>query len=180
MSFDGKKEKSMKYFALILPLSIIALFIFASIKRIKIYDSFAVGATKSVDTVLSIFPYLITVFIMTELFTQSGLSEFIIRKCSPVFMRLGIPPEITPLVLIKPFSGSGGLASLNDIYTAYGVDSYVSRCASAVFGSSETVFYISAVYYSGSKEKRSARAIVISLVSTFISTVFACVICKYV
>lgn len=169
----------MAYLSLILPLTVISVIAYACIKKVKAYDSFVVGAKKGLDTVFSIAPYLITVFIMTELFTVSGLSDKFTKLISPIFEILGIPKEIAPLVALKPFSGSGSLALLTDVFKTHGADSYVSRCACAVFGSSETIFYISAVYFSKSKEKRLTRPIIISLVSTLFSTVIACFICKF-
>lgn len=170
----------MKYIGLILPISFILLFIYATLKKVKVYDAFSIGAKDGLLTVLSILPYLITIFVMTELFSKSGISDKVIDFLSPFFSTLGIPEEITPLIIIKPFSGSGSLAILSDIFQKYGADSYISRCASTIFGSSETVFYVSAVYYSKSKEKRLTKPIIISLVSTFISTIFACFICKLI
>ncbi len=170
----------MKYLSLIIPVLLVSLIVYATVKKVKPYDSFAVGAGKSLPVIFSVFPYLVAIFIITELFSQSGVSAFLIKILSPVFKFLGIPQEIAPLVILKPFSGSGSLAVLSEVYSTYGVDSYVSKCASAVFGSSETIFYVSAVYYSKSKEKKPTRAIIISLVSTFISTVFACFICKFI
>lgn len=163
-----------------MPLGIIFLVCFASFKKVKVYESFVIGAKKGIETVFSILPYLVAVFIMTELFTVSGLSLKFTKLLTPIFKGLGIPPEITPLVILKPFSGSGSLAVLTEIFNSYGVDSYVSRCACAVYGSSETVFYVSAVYYSKSKEKRLTRPIIISLTSTLISTVIACFLCKFI
>ena len=81
-------------------------------------------------------------------------------------------------MLIKPFSGSGALAVLSDIFTEYGVDSYLSRCACVIYGSSETVFYIAAVYFAGAKTKNLLKPIIISLVASFASCVFACFICR--
>ena len=170
----------MKYIGLILPISFILLFIYATVKRVKVYDAFTVGVKDGLLTVVSILPYLITIFVMTELFSKSGTSDKVIDFLSPFLSMLGIPKEITPLVIIKPFSGSGSLAILSDIFQKYGADGYIARCASAVFGSSETIFYVSAVYYSKSKEKRLTKPIIISLISTFISTVFACFICKFI
>ncbi len=170
----------MSCFAYILPLIFIFILLFAWIKKVKIYDSFCHGALNGLTTVKTILPYLITVFIMTELFAVSGISNFIIKLLTPVFKLLKIPVEIAPLVILKPFSGSGSLAVLTDVFSTYGVDSYVARCACAVFGSSETTFYVSAVYFSKVKEKRLTRPIIISLVSTFISTVFACLICRFI
>ena len=159
---------------------LIVLTVYAAVKKVRPYDSFASGAAKALPLIFTVFPYIVAIFIMTELFRQSGASDFIIEKLSPVFAFLGIPKEIAPLAVLKPFSGSGSLALLSDIYAKYGVDGYISRCASAVFGSSETIFYVSAVYFSECKEKKSVRAIVISLVSTFVSTVFACLICRFI
>ncbi len=170
----------MKYLSLVIPVILIILLVYASAKKVKVYDSFAVGAGKGLSTVFSVFPYLVTIFIMTELFRESGLSDKLTGLLSPLFKALGIPAEIAPLVILKPFSGGGSLALLSEIYQSYGVDSYVSLCASAVYGSSETTFYISAVYYSKSKEKRLIKPILISLISTFISIIFACFICKLV
>ena len=169
----------MRLLSLIIPLIFIFVATYAYFKKVKIYDSFTEGAKKGLETVITLLPFLVTVFVMTELFYQSGISNFLIKLLSPILSFLGIPSEITPLVILKPFSGSGSLAILSDIYTKYGVDSYISRCASTVFGSSETIFYVSAVYFSKSKEKRLLRPIVISLVATFISTVFACFICNF-
>jgi spore maturation protein B len=170
----------MKIIALILPVCFILLFIYASVKHVKIYDTFALGAKEGLNTIFTIFPYLVTIFILTELFSASNLSNTLINFLSPFFNLLGIPKEIAPLVILKPFSGSGSLALLTEIFSLYGVDSYLSRCACAIFGSSETVFYISAVYYANVKEKRLLKPILISLFATFLSTIFACFICKFI
>lgn len=170
----------MKFFSIIIPVLLISLVIYSAIKKIKPYDAFAEGAGKAIPLVFSIFPYLATILMMTELFEKSGLSAKLIETITPVTDFLGIPPEITPLVLLKPFSGSGSLAVLSGIYSEYGADGYIPRCASVIFGSSETIFYVSAVYFARVKEKRLIKPIIISLISTFISTIFACFICRVI
>ena len=115
---------------------------------------------------------------MCELFEASHLSDLLTKILSPVFGALGIPKELTKLVLIKPFSGSGSLAYLNNIIQTYGADSYIARCACVCFGSSETVFYISAVYFAGVKVKKLTLPIALVLISTLISTVIACLLCR--
>ena len=162
----------------IIPLLFLFIFIYAHFKKVKIYDSFTEGAKSAVPLAVSIFPYLAGMFVMTELFEASGLSEAISNFLAPAFGFLGIPKELTRLVLIKPFSGSGALAVLSDIFTEYGVDSYLSRCACVIYGSSETVFYIAAVYFAGAKTKNLLKPIIISLVASFASCVFACFICR--
>ena len=161
----------------LIPLFFILIFLFALIKKVKPYDSFTDGVKSAVPFAVSIFPYLVSIFVLTELFEVSGLSSLISDFLSPVFTFLGIPEELTKLVLIKPFSGSGSLATLSEIFTRYGADSYLARCACVIYGSSETVFYVASVYFAGAKTKKLFKPIVISLFASFCSCVFACFIC---
>jgi spore maturation protein B len=170
----------MKYFTYLIPLLFVILFIYCKIKKISVYDNFIGGVKKSLPLVVSIFPYLVGIFIMTELFSASGLSEKFIKVLSPVFSFLHIPKELAPLVIIKPFSGSGSLAVLSDIFATYGVDSFIARTACAIYGSSETIFYISAIYFANCKNKRLYLPILISLFACFCSTIFACFICRFI
>ncbi len=163
--------------ALLLPALFLALFLFALARRVKLYDCFTKGVKGAVPLVLSLFPYLAAVLILSELFEQSGLSAFLTQALSPVFSFLGIPPEIGKLVLLKPFSGSGSTALLTELLAEFGADSYIGRCACVAFGSSETVFFISAVYFAGSK-KNLAKPIVISLAANFFSLILGCFLCR--
>lgn len=169
----------MKYFALIIPALFLALFLFALVKRVKLYDCFTDGVKEAVPLVLSLFPYLAAILMLSELFEQSGLSGYLTNFLSPAFEALGIPPEISKLVLMKPFSGSGSTALLSEILAAHGADSYIARCACVSYGSSETVFYILAVYFAGVKKKRLFRPAVIALVANFITVIFGCFLCRY-
>ncbi len=164
-----------KYF---IPALFVIIFVFSLIKKVKPYSAFTDGAKSAVPFAVSIFPYLVSIFVLTELFEISGISDFFLKLLSPVFSVFGIPKELTKLVLIKPFSGSGSLALLSEIYTKYGVNSYLARCASVIYGSSETVFYVASVYFAGAKTKNLFKPILISLFATFVSCVFACLICK--
>ena len=166
--------------ALIIPVIFIAVFIFAAVKKVNIYESFTEGITEALKFTVFLLPCLAAVFMMCELFEVSNLSNMLTKWLSPVFGFLGIPPELTKLVLIKPFSGSGSLAYLNNIIETYGADSYIARCACVCFGSSETVFYISAVYFAGLKVKKLAVPIVCVLISTLVSTILACLICRII
>lgn len=167
----------MKYVALIIPALFFALFLYALLKKVRLYDCFTEGVKEAVPLLLSIFPYLAAMLMLSELFERSGLSAALTQALSPAFSALGIPPEISKLVLLKPFSGSGSTALLSELISAYGADSYIARCAAVAYGSSETVFYISAVYFAGSK-KNLAKPVVIALISNFISVILGCLLCK--
>ena len=165
----------MKY---LIPILFFSVFIYACFKKVNVYQGFTSGVKKAIPLAVDIFPYLVSIFVLTELFEASGLSNLFIDALSPCFRLLGIPKELTKLILVKPFSGSGALALLSEIYSTYGVDGYLARCASVIYGSSETVFYIAAVYFSGGKKFNLFKPIIISLVASFCSIVFACFICK--
>ena len=167
----------MKYTALIIPLLFLVLFIYALFRRVKLYDCFTEGVKGAVPLVVSLFPYLVSILILSELFEQSGLSARLTQALSPLFSFLGIPPEIGKLVLVKPLSGSGSTALLSEILASFGADSYIGRCACVAYGSSETVFFVSAVYFAGSK-KKLAKPILIALIANFFSLVLGCLLCR--
>ncbi len=164
-----------KYF---IPVFFLFVFVYSAFKKVKPYESFTNGAKAAIPFAMNIFPYLVSIFVLTELFEISGISNAVSAVVSPVFSLMGIPKELTKLVLIKPFSGNGSLAVLTEIFNTYGVDSYLSRCACVIYGSSETVFYIAAVYFAGAKQRKLLTPIVISLIASFASCVFACFICN--
>lgn len=167
----------MKYTALIIPILFLVLFIYALFRRVKLYDCFTEGVKGAVPLVVSLFPYLVSILILSELFEQSGLSARLTQALSPLFSFLGIPPEIGKLVLVKPFSGSGSTALLSEILASFGTDSYIGRCACVAYGSSETVFFVSAVYFAGSR-KKLVKPILIALIANFFSLVLGCLLCR--
>lgn len=162
----------------IIPLIFISVLLFALVKRVNIFSSFTRGGKEAVAFVLELLPILAATFIMCELFERSHLSEWFTKALSPVFGALGVPKELCKLVLIKPFSGSGSLAYLTKILEEYGADSYIGRCACVLYGSSETVFYISSVYFAKCVNKKRPYAILSILLATFISTIFSCLLCR--
>ena len=164
-------------FALLIPLIFIASFIFATIKKVKVYDSFLEGAKKAFPLVVSIFPYLAVMIMLSTLLEVSGVNDLLVRLLTPVFRFFGVPTEIAPLVLIKPLSGSGSIAMLSEILEKYGVDSYIARCACVAHSAAETLFYVGAVYFCGLKRKRLTAALLISLFSYLAAVVFGCAFC---
>ena len=106
------------------------------------------------------------------------LNQLQIGLPAPVMNVLGIPPELTELMLIRPLSGAGALGILENIFTQYGADSYIGKCASVIYGSSETVFYISTIYFSQSNVKKLGYAIPVALFATLVGCVAGCAIAR--
>jgi len=162
----------------VIPLLFIAVIAYAAIRRVQLYSAFSKGVKSALQFTLDLLPLVTCIFIMCEVFERSHLSDALSSFLSPLFALLGVPPELAKLVLIKPFSGSGSLSFLTNIISEYGADSYIARCACVLYGSSETTFYISAVYFVKCKNKKRILPIAIILLATFITTVFSCLLCR--
>lgn len=162
----------------ILPILFVLLFVYCVFKRINTYDHFVKGAKGAITLVLDIFPFIASILIAVALLRVSGITDFLGRLLSPFFNLLGIPKELCELVLLRPFTGSGSFGILENIFSSYGADSYISRCACVIMGCSETIFYVATVYISQTKVRRLLYAIPVALVCSLVGTVFACLVCK--
>ena len=165
--------------AYVIPILFLASFGYAIWKKVKVYDAFSEGAKGAFPLITTIFPYIATIMILSELFTASGLNEKVLTAISPLFEKLGIPKEIAPLLIMKPLSGNGSLAVISEILDKYGPDSYISRCACVAYGSSDTALYLSAVYFANLKRKNLGVAIFISIFAFFISVLAGCALCRW-
>ena len=164
--------------AYILPAFIALNFLVGAIRRVPVFDAFIEGTKEAVSLAVQIFPYLAAVLISVSLFKESGLSLLLARAASPLFDLLGIPAELTELIVVRPMSGSGSIGLLNEVYRTAGADSYAARAASVIVGSSETVFYVAALY-GGGRVKKYKGAIAIALFATFAGTVISCLLCRF-
>ena len=164
----------------IVPIFLIFVLLYASYKNLNTYNIFVKGAKGAIDLTVSIFPYIVAIMVSVALMRVSGLTNLFTSLVSPVFNLLGIPKEVCELVLLRPFTGSGSFALLNDIFSTYGADSYISRCACVIMGSSETVFYVATVYFSGTKVKKLLYAIPCALVASLASAILSCLLCRII
>lgn len=162
----------------ILPVIFILLFIYCTYKKINTYDHFVKGAKGAISLVIDIFPFIAAILIAVALLRVSGITAFLAQMLSPIFTALGIPTQLVELVLLRPFTGSGSYGILQNIFTQYGSDSYISRCACVIMGCSETIFYVATVYISQTKVKKLLYAIPVALVCSLVGTIIACLLCK--
>ncbi len=166
--------------AYFIPMIIIALVVYSVYKRKNAYTSFVTGAKKSFELIYTTFPYIAAILVVVAVYNASGLNEIVAMICSPVFSFLGVPVELTELIILKNFTGGGSIAILENIFVNYGVDSYIGKCASVVMASSEAVFYISAVYFSKTKVERYKYLIPLCLFLNIFSAVVACFVCRFI
>lgn len=117
------------------------------------------GIKDGLGVLLRIFPSLVALLTAVYMLRASGALEALTALLSPLLTLLGIPPETAPLMLLRPVSGSGALAAATELIGQYGPDSYIGRTAAVMLGSTETTFYVIAVYFGAAGIKRTRWAV---------------------
>lgn len=161
----------------IMPFIFISILGYALFRRIRVFDVFLSGAANGLRSAVSILPALVGLICAISMLRASGALDFLGNFLSPLLAKIGMPPEVLPMALLKPVSGSGALAMIQDIFDTNGPDSFAGKVASVMLGSSETTFYTLAVYYGAVKIKDArytvSAAVIADLVGVFAS-VFIC------
>ena len=165
---------------LFIPILIAFVLFYALIKGVDAYSGFVNGAKGALPLMATLLPYMIAMFVAVELFRNSGLSNYLCKFLSPIFNFIGVPTEVCELVLIRPFSSNAGYILLRDIFTRYGVDSYIGKCASVIMGSSDTIFYVSSIYFASTKVRKTGLTIPIALVCNVACCILACFCCQFI
>lgn len=148
-----------QFTSFIVPLLVTALIVYASIKRVDVFEAFCEGAAEGLKTCADILPALVLLLVCIGMFRASGAVEALTALLKPLCDAVGFPSEVMPLVILRPFSGSGAMAVYNDIAAAAGADTFAERVAATLIGSSETTFYTIAVYFSSMKVKKTRYAV---------------------
>lgn len=162
----------------IIPIFIIFVLVYSLFKKINAYDSFVAGGKQAIDLCINTFPYLVAIFAVVELLSISGLSSLLSQAAAPIFNLFGIPSELTEFLILRPFTGSGSMGMLSRLFSTYGADSYIAKCACVIMSTSETTFYVVAVYLSTTKIKKLRYVIPVCLLSAFIGATLSCLFCR--
>ena len=166
----------MNISSLVLPVLLAAVAVYGMGKRVDVYGALTHGAEEGLTVLLRIIPALVGLLTAVSMLRASGATECLSRFCAPVLEALGLPPEIMPLMLIRPISGSGALAVGTELMTSCGPDSYIGRVAAVMLGSTETTFYTIAVYFGSAGIHRTRHAVPAALVADlagFVASAFA-------
>ena len=145
--------------ALFIPALLVFVAAWCAYRRIDLFSAMGAGARDGLRVIKQILPALIVLLTAVEMLRASGALEALARLCAPLFSLLGIPPETAPLVFLRPVSGSGALAVGSALMRSFGPDSYIGRCAAVMLGSTETTFYVIAVYFGAAGIKKTRHAV---------------------
>jgi spore maturation protein B len=148
------------------------------VKKVKVYEAFVEGAKDGFTIAVRIIPYLVAILVAIGMFRASGALDVMLTVLSPLLNAIGFPPENLPLALMRPLSGSGSLGLLTDLVNEYGADSLYAKIGATMFGSTETTFYVLAVYFGSVGIKRSRHALVAGLFADAVGILSAVYICR--
>lgn len=135
------------FFTMIVPLAISGVALYGILRRVDVYAALVQGAGDGLGTVIRILPPLVGLMTAVYMLRASGALELAARALAPAMERLGLPPELLPLMLVRPISGSAALGVGAELISTYGPDSTLGRTAAVMLGSTETTFYTIAVYF---------------------------------
>lgn len=151
---------------------------YAAWKKQDVFDLFVVGAKQGFTTSIKVMPFLIAMMVAIGMLKASGFFELMNQWLSPIFALIGFPQDLFPLALIRPFSGSAATGMMAEIIHEQGGDSMIAKMAATMMGSTETTFYVIAVYFGAIGIKRTRHAIAAGLIADLTGIIASVVICK--
>lgn len=157
----------MNFSSLLIPLLLAGVALCGVCRKTDVYNALTVGAKDGLQVLLRIFPALVGLLTAVSMFRASGALDWLTNLCAPLLTRLGIPPELTPLMLLRPVSGGGALAAGSELIRTFGPDSRIGRTAAVMLGSTETTFYTIAVYFGAAGIHKTRHAVPAALIADF-------------
>jgi spore maturation protein SpmA len=154
--------------------------VYAAARGIKVYDEFVEGAKEAFNVIMRIIPFLVTMLVAIGMFKGAGGIDLLTKMLNPILTPLHFPTDLVPLALMRPLSGSGTLALLTDVVHRLGPDNIVSLMAATIYGSTETTFYVAAVYFGAVGIKQTRHAIPAGLLADLTGVIASVIICRAV
>jgi spore maturation protein SpmA len=161
-----------------IPLLLSIFPLYAALRRVKVYEEFVDGAKEGFDVAVRIIPYLVAILVAIGMFRAAGGIDLLSKWLAPAMLAVGFPPDLLPLALMRPLSGSGSLGIFTELVKNLGPDSLVARTAGTIFGSTETTFYVLAVYFGSVSVKRSRHALPAGLSGDIVAMTVAVIVCR--
>ena len=158
---------------LAMPLIMGGVGLYALGRGVDVFSALTDGMRDGLKTLLRIFPSLLALLPAIAMVRASGLLDTVTGLLSPVLAVLGIPEQLAPLLLLRPLSGSGALAAATDLIGQYGADSLLGRTAAVMLGSTETTFYVLAVYFGAADIQKGRRILPAALLADLVGFVMA-------
>lgn len=160
----------------IIPFIIGFILIYGTVKKVPTYESFVDGGKEGIKIAVSIIPFLVGMLVAISIFRASGALEFLLVWLRPGLLAIGIPPEIVPLAIIRPLSGTAALGMTSDLIATHGPDSFIGRLVSVLQGSTDTTFYVLTVYFGAVGIRKMGDALKVGLWADLVGIIVAIIV----
>jgi spore maturation protein B len=162
-----------------IPVMLVGIPFVGLLRKVKVYDVFIEGATEGFDVAVRIIPFLVGILVAIGMFRGSGAMDLLVAALRPIATTTGFPAELVPLAVLRSLTGSGSLAFATDLIKTHGPDSVIGRMAATMYGSSETTFYVLAVYCGAIGVRRTRHAVPAALIGDVVAAVTAVAVCVW-
>ena len=178
---QGAAVRSINAISLLAIPFLLAFFpLYAALRRVPVYEEVVEGAKEGFNVAVRIIPYLVAMLVAIGMFRGAGGIDLLTNLLRPAFDLVHFPSELVPMALMRPLSGSGTLALFGDLVKQLGLDHLTVRMAGTIYGSTETTFYVIAVYFGAVGVKRTRHAIPAGLIADTAGVVASVVVCRLV
>jgi spore maturation protein B len=162
-----------------IPVMLVGIPFVGLLRKVKVYDVFIEGATEGFDVAVRIIPFLVGILVAIGMFRGSGAMDLLVAALRPIATTTGFPSELVPLAVLRSLTGSGSLAFATDLVKTHGPDSLIGRMAATMYGSSETTFYVLAVYCGAIGVRRTRHAVPAALIGDAVAAIAAVAVCAW-
>jgi spore maturation protein B len=163
-----------------IPMLLLIIPLMGLIRKVKVYELFVEGAKEGFQVATRIIPFLVAILVAIGMFRASGAMDYFVAALSPLTNLVGMPAEVLPVALMRPLSGSGSLGLVTELLKTHGPDSFIGRLASTMYGSTETTFYVLAVYFGSVSISKTRHALPAGLIADCFGLLAAVLICRLV
>lgn len=163
-----------------IPMVLLMIVGYGFAKKVHVYEAFVEGAKGGFEVAIKIIPFLVAILVAIGMFRASGAMDYFVKLISPLTNLIGMPAEALPVAVMRPLSGSGSLGLVTEIMKTHGPDSFLGRLVSTMYGSTETTFYVLAVYFGAVGIKKTRHAVAAGLLADAAGLLGALFICKLV
>ena len=162
-----------------IPVMLVGVPFIGLLRGVKVYDVFIEGATEGFQVAVRIIPFLVAILAAIGMFRGSGAMDLLIGALRPLLSATRFPAELLPLAILRSLTGSGSLAFATDVVKTHGPDSVIARTAATMYGSSETTFYVLAVYCGAVGVRRTRHAVGAALIGDVVAAIAAVAVCAW-
>ena len=161
-----------------LPAILITVLTVGLVKKVSVYEEFTEGAKDGFKVAVKIIPYLVAIIVGISMFRASGAIDLLAKLFAPILTKFHITSDVLPLMIVRSLSGSGAFGIFSDIANTAGPDAYSTKLAAIMLGSSETTFYVLAVYFGAVGISKIRYALLVGLLADFIGIAAAVLVCS--